>query len=128
MIDIAISMREAETKHIKHRLRILAPFCDAIIRRRSFDITVLDGSDEGFWRRAISVIFTVSCPMETLYDEELYAVVDNRLINWFWRDWILGSDWLDDVCQFILKSAEGGGGGNIDVGEGVRSKSWLIKW
>jgi hypothetical protein len=53
-------------------------------------------------------------------------VVANRLINWFWRDWILGSDWLNVVCQFISKSV-GRGGDNIEIGEDVWSQSWLIK-
>jgi hypothetical protein len=124
MMDIAISMSEVETKHIKHKLRVLAPFRAAKTRRRSLDTT---GFEEDSCWRAISVIFTVSCPIETLYEEELYAVAANRLINWFVWDWILGSDRLNAICQFISKSAGVGGGGNIDIGDDVRSKSWLIK-
>lgn len=81
MIDIEMSINEAETKHIKHRLRILASFRVVSNRRRSLVSIAMGGSDDGSHGRAISVMFTVSCPMETLYDDALYAVVDRRLRN-----------------------------------------------
>lgn len=66
MADREIRMRDAETKHMKHRLSVLAPLGADRKRRRSLEDTVVIGSDEKSCGRVSSVILTVSWPMETL--------------------------------------------------------------
>lgn len=60
MIEIEMSINEAETKHIKHKLRIFAAFRLVKHRRRSLASVVIGKSDDGSHGRAISVIFTDS--------------------------------------------------------------------
>jgi hypothetical protein len=99
-MDIAASINDVATKHMKHRLIMLTSVRVVNIRCCSLDtiaavVVAFIGSDDMFDGRCdvISVILTVSGPMETLYDgDERQAVIVDRLRHGCERDCILASD------------------------------------